>query len=80
MFDLEILVKRWIRPSMVEVFIQQKFMFVKLSCVAQLLVQRAPASGVESERFAFAQEHHTVGQRVRTIARNALHGLLKLAE
>ena len=51
MFDLEILVKRWIRPSMVEVFIQQKFMFVKLSCVAQLLVQRAPASGVESERL-----------------------------
>jgi hypothetical protein len=52
----------------------------RLSCVAQSLVQRAPASGVESERFAFAQGKNTVGQRVRTIARDALHGLLKLVE
>jgi hypothetical protein len=52
----------------------------RLSCVAQSLVQRAPASGVESERFAFAQGQSTVGQRVRTIARDALHSLLKLVE
>jgi hypothetical protein len=52
----------------------------RLSCVAQSLVQRAPVSGVESERFAFARGHHTVGQRVRTIARDALRSLLKLAE
>jgi hypothetical protein len=52
----------------------------RLSCVAQSLVQRAPASGVESERFAFAQGKSTVGQRVRTIARDALHSLLKLVE
>jgi hypothetical protein len=50
----------------------------RLSCVAQSLVQRAPASGMASERFAFAQGQHTVGQRVRTIAREALYGLLKL--
>jgi hypothetical protein len=50
----------------------------RLSCVAQSLVQRAPASGMASERFAFAQGQHTVGQRVRTIARDALYGLLKL--
>jgi hypothetical protein len=52
----------------------------RLSCVAQSLVQRARASGVESERFAFAQGQSTVGQRVRTIARDALHCLLKLVE
>jgi hypothetical protein len=52
----------------------------RLSCVAQSLVQRAPASGSTSERFAFAQGDTTIGQRVRTIAREALHSLLKLVE
>jgi hypothetical protein len=52
----------------------------RLSCVAQSLVQRTPASGAETERFAFAQGQETVGQRVRTIARDALHGLLRLVE
>jgi len=52
----------------------------RLSCVAQSLVQRVPASGSTSDRFAFAQGETTVGQRVRTIARDALHGLLKLVE
>lgn len=53
---------------------------LRLSCVAQSLVQRVPASGSTSDRFAFAQGEDTVGQRVRTIARDALHGLLKLVE
>jgi len=52
----------------------------RLSCIAQSLVQCAPASGSTSERFTFAQGERTVGQRVRTIARDALHGLLKLVE
>jgi hypothetical protein len=52
----------------------------RLSCVAQSLVQRAPASGMASERFAFAQGQSTVGQRVRTIARDALYGLLTLVK
>jgi hypothetical protein len=52
----------------------------RLSCVAQSLVQRAPASGSASERFAFAQGDNTIGQRVRTIAREALYSLLKLVE
>jgi hypothetical protein len=52
----------------------------RLSCIAQSLVQRAPASGSTSERFAFAQGDSTVGQRVRTIARDALQGLLKFVE
>jgi len=52
----------------------------RLSCVAQSLLQRTPASGAETERFAFAQGHDTVGQRVRTLARAAFHGLLRLVE
>jgi hypothetical protein len=52
----------------------------RLRGVAQSLVQRAPASGMASERFAFAQGQSTVGQRVRTIARDALYGLLKLVK
>jgi hypothetical protein len=52
----------------------------RLSCVAQSLVQRAPASRSASERFAFAQGDPTIGQRVRTIAREALQSLLKLVE
>jgi hypothetical protein len=52
----------------------------RLSCIAQSLVQRVPASGSTSERFAFARGDSTVGQRVRTIACDALHGLLKLVE
>jgi hypothetical protein len=52
----------------------------RLSCVAQSLLQQAPASGSETERFAFAQGASTIGQRVRTIAREALQSLLKLVE
>ena len=52
----------------------------RLSCVAPSLLQRAPASGAKTERFAFAQGEPTVGQRVRTIAREALHSLLKRVE
>jgi hypothetical protein len=52
----------------------------RLSCVAQSLVQQAPASGAETERFAFAQGDITIGQRIRTIARDALKSLLKLVE
>ena len=52
----------------------------RLSCVAQSLLQQAPASGAETERFAFAQGTITIGQQVRTIARDALQSLLKLVE
>lgn len=52
----------------------------RLSGVAQSLLQQAPASGAETERFAFAQGTITIGQRVRTIAREALQSLLKLVE
>jgi hypothetical protein len=52
----------------------------RLSCVAQSLLQQTPASGSTTERFAFAQGGITIGQRVRTIARDALQSLLKLVE
>jgi len=51
-----------------------------LSCVAQSLLQSAPASGSETERVAFAQGEVTIGQKVRTIARDALKNLLQLVE
>jgi len=52
----------------------------RLSCVAQSLVQRAPASGSTSERFTFAKGEITFGQRCRTMAREVLHALLKLVQ
>jgi len=52
----------------------------RLSCVAQSLLQQAPASGSATERFTFAQGATTIGQKVRTIAREALQSLLKLVE
>jgi hypothetical protein len=52
----------------------------RLSCVAQSLLQQTPASGSATERFAFAQGDITIGQRVRTIAREALKRLLKRVE
>ena len=52
----------------------------RLSCVAQSLLQQAPASGSATERFTFAQGATTIGQQVRTIAREALQSLLKLVE
>jgi hypothetical protein len=52
----------------------------RLSCVAQSWLQQAPASGAATERFAFAQGTITIGQRVRTRAREALQSLLKLVE
>ena len=51
----------------------------RLSCVAQSLLQRAPVSPSESERFAFAQGVSTVGQKIRAITREALEGLLRFA-
>src|SRR5256885_15768985 len=52
----------------------------RLSCVAQSLLQQAPASGAKTERFAFAQGAMTIGQKVHTIAWDALQRLIKLVE
>ena len=50
---------------------------LRLRCVAQSLIQRAPATGAETERFAFAKGEPTLGQRCRAITREVLHGLLQ---
>ena len=39
----------------------------RLSCVAQSLLQRAPAVASKSERYAFAEGHITFGQKCRTM-------------
>jgi hypothetical protein len=51
----------------------------RLSCVAQSLLQRTPAGGRTSERFAFAEDHQqTVGQKLYTLTRDALGQLVQL--
>src|SRR5262249_7601953 len=52
----------------------------RLSCVAQTLVQRESRSRGKSGRSEFADEKATVGQRVYTIAREALAGMLQFAQ
>lgn len=53
---------------------------LRLSCIAQSLLQRAPAVASESEKFEFAKGEITFGQRCRTIAREVFHSLLSVAQ
>jgi hypothetical protein len=43
-------------------------------------LEQAPASGAETARWAYAQGALTIGQQVRTNARDALQHLRKLVE
>lgn len=52
----------------------------RLSCVAQSVLQRAACSGGKLERFAFAENTATIGQKTYTLAREALSGVLQLAQ
>src|SRR5919198_2212302 len=52
----------------------------RLSCVAQSLVQRAPAAESESERYPFAAGKKTYGQKCRATYREALRALLELCK
>jgi transposase len=52
----------------------------RLSCVAQSLLQRVTCQGQKSERFKFAKEKQTIGQRVYSLNRQALANLLSLTE
>lgn len=53
----------------------------RLSCVAQSLLQRTPAGGKKSERFAFAEDdQQTVGQKLYTLTRDALGQLVQLVQ
>ena len=52
-----------------------------LSCVAQSILQQASCSGRKSERFNLVQEHEpTIGQRLYSLSREALHNLLELSQ
>ncbi len=52
-----------------------------LSCVAQSALQSASCSGRKSERLNQAQENEpTIGQRLYTLTREALHNLLELTQ
>jgi hypothetical protein len=53
---------------------------LRLSCVAQSLLQRAPVVASSVEKFAFAHGQSTVGQRCRVIAREVFHALLQVAQ
>jgi hypothetical protein len=52
----------------------------RLSCVAQSLLQRVTCQGQKSERFKFAQQKQTIGQRVYSLNREALANLISLLE
>lgn len=52
----------------------------RLSCVAQSLIQRAPAVASKSERYAFAEGHITFGQKCRTISREVWRATLTLCQ
>ena len=53
---------------------------LRLSCLAQSLLQRAPTIASTSEQFAFAKGESTFGQRCRAITREVFHSLLSLAK
>ena len=53
---------------------------LRLSCVAQSLLQRAPAERSKSEKFEFVKGQITLGQRCRTITREVFRSLLAVAK
>lgn len=53
---------------------------LRLSCLAQSLLQRAPAVASTSEKFAFAKGEITFGQRCRAIGREVFHSFLSVAK
>ena len=54
--------------------------YLRLSCLAQSLLQRTPTIASTSEQFAFAKGEITFGQRCRTITREVFHALLAFAQ
>jgi hypothetical protein len=53
---------------------------LRLSCLAQSILQRTPTVASTSEQFAFAKGTITFGQRCRAITREVFHSLLVLAQ
>ena len=52
----------------------------RLSCVAQSLLGQAICQGKKSERFVFANETQTLGQRLYSLTREAYYQLLHLTQ
>jgi hypothetical protein len=52
----------------------------RLSCIAQSLLGQAACQGKKSERFAFANEKQTVGQRLYSLTREVYLQLLHLVQ
>jgi hypothetical protein len=53
---------------------------LRLSCLAQSILQRTPTIASTSEQFAFAKGEKTFGQRCRTITREVFHSLISFAQ
>jgi DDE superfamily endonuclease len=53
---------------------------LRLSCLAQSVLQRVPIVAATSEQFAFAKGESTFGQRCRTITREVFSSLLAVAK
>ena len=53
---------------------------LRLSCLAQSLLQRTPTVASTSEQFAFAKGEKTFGQRCHAITREVFHSLLAFAQ
>jgi hypothetical protein len=53
---------------------------LRLSCLAQSLLQRVPAVASTAEKFAFAQGEITFGQRCRAIGREVFLSILSVAK
>jgi len=51
-----------------------------LSCVAQSILQRVVGRGEKSERFKFAKNRQTIGQKLYSLNREALLSLLRWSE
>ena len=53
---------------------------VCLSCLAQSLLQTAPVAGGTSEKFSFASQTPSIGQKLYGLTREALHPLVQLCQ
>ncbi len=53
---------------------------LRLSCLAQSILQRTPTVASTSEQFAFAKGEKTFGQRCHAITREVFHSLLVFAQ
>jgi len=53
---------------------------LRLSCLAQSILQRTPTIASTSEQFAFAKGEKTFGQRCRAFTREVFHSLISFAQ